>query len=240
MPATVEDPATIEEEIEEKESRRDRLREKRDEVDSDLREARAALQRAEDEEGQDEALDRAERLQVQHDTLTEAVKDVEAEIEALRDELTEAEAAQRREEKIQALAEKGRTAIQAREEYEAVRDEVLDLLREKAPELARLYSEWSDAAQDFRRALVREETHVQRRRSSTTEEDVERAEALIGELKDREVQPFKNALAPHHAGRAEFWLGWSHDNGYTGPGGDLGQAVESIRAFGNQSIETDE
>lgn len=236
MPATVDDPAAIESEIEEQKARRDRLMEKRDEIEDELSEARTALQTAEGEEGQDEALDRAERLQVQHDTLSEALKDVEEEIEALRDRLSDARTAQRREEKLDALAEKGREAVEARAEYDRVRDEILDVLREKAPELARLYSEWADAAEDFRNALMGEETHALRRRSST-DEDVGRAEALISELKNRGVQPFKDALRPHAGRRPQAWLGWSHDNGYSVPGGRLREAIEAVRAVGRDELD---
>lgn len=244
MPATATeetaDPAAIEAEIEELEARRDRLTEKRGAVESDLQDARTRLQQAEDEEAQDEALDKAERLQLQVDTLTEAITDVETDLEVLRDRLSDARAARRREEKLEALAEKGREAVEAREEYEAVRDEIIDVLREKAPDLARRFSAWLTAASDFRSALVREETHVQRRPSSTTEEDEERAEALISELKERGVQPFKNALAPHYAGDARRWMGWERDGGYDGPDGGLREAVESIRKFGNQSDQSSE
>jgi chromosome segregation ATPase len=236
MPATIDDPAAIESEINDLEARRDRLQEKREGVQDELQDARQALQSADTDEGEDEALDRAERLQIRADTLTEAITEVEVDLEALRDSLEDARAARRREEKLEALAERGRAAVEAREAYDALRDEILELLREKAPELARRYSAWTDAAKAFRDALVREESHVQRRRSSTTEEDVERAEALISELKDRGVLPFKDALRPHASPRPEQWFGWSHENGYSGPDGQLGDAIEAVRAVGRDDL----
>jgi chromosome segregation ATPase len=236
MPATIDDPEAIQSEINDLEARRDRLKEKREGVQDELQDARQALQNADTDEEEDEALDRAERLQIRADTLTEAITEVEVDLEALRDSLEDAREAQRREQKMEALAEKGRKAVEARAEYDALRDEVLDFLREKAPELARLYSEWSEAAEDFRTALVSEEPHVHHRRSSTTAEDEERAEALVSELKGRGVQPFKNALAPHRAGNARQWIGWSHENGYSGPGGRLQEAVEAVRAVGRDEI----
>lgn len=244
MPATATaetpEPSAIEAEIEAVESRRAKLRERREAVKSDLQDARTALKAADSEEDTEEALEKAERLQVQHDTLTEAIEEQSVEIESLRERLKDARAARRREEKLEALAEKGREAVEARTAYDAVRDEILEFLREKAPELARRFSEWRDAADTFRTALVREETHVQHRPSSTTAEDEERAEALISELKDRGVTPFKNALAPHYAGDARRWKGWSHEAGYDGPSGRLRKVVDSIRKFGNQSAESSE
>jgi chromosome segregation protein len=230
MPATIDDPEAIQDEIEELEARRDRLDEKRASIEDDLQDARAALQTADEEE--DEALDRAERLQVQYDTLTEAISDVEVELEALRSRLSDARAARRREEKMEALASKGREAIEAREKYDDLRDEVLQFLREKAPELSQRFDEWKNAATAFRGALKREERGVYQRPTSTSAEDEERASKLIGELKERGVQPFKDALDPHATGDARRWAGWSHDPGYSGPGGHLQNAIESVRAVG--------
>jgi len=232
MPATATayDPSAIESEITELQERRERLKDRREPVEDELAEARAALQSADEEE--DEALDRAERLQVQYDTLTEAITDVEVDLEALRSRLSDARAAQRREEKIEALASKGREAVEARAEYDEVRDEILEFLREKAPELARLYDEWKEAATAFRDALERENRNVYHRPTSTSAGEEERASKLIGELKERGVQPFKDALDPHATGDARRWAGWSHDPGYSGPGGHLQNAIESVRAVG--------
>jgi chromosome segregation ATPase len=234
MPATATayDPSAIESEITELEERRDRLEEKRASIEDDLQDARAALQTADADEEEDEALDRAERLQVQYDTLTEAISDVEVELEALRSRLSDARAAQREEEKLEALAKKGRKAVEARAEYDEVRDEILEFLREKAPELARLYDEWKEAATAFRDALKRENRNVYHRPTSTSAAEEERALKLIGELKERGVQPFKDALDPHHTGDARRWIGWTHENGYGGPGGRLGDAIEAVRAVG--------
>ena len=245
MPATAStetaDPDAIQAEIEELEARRDRLTEKRKAVESDLSSARSALQNADSEKAQDEALDKAERLQLQVDTLTEAITDVETDLGVLRDRLSDARAVQRREDELDELAEKGREAMDARKDYEAVRDEIIDVLREKAPELADTFSAWLTAADDFRSALVNEERHVYRRLSSTTKADRERAEGLISELKERGVTRMKDALAPHHTSvPARRWQGWSHEDGYTGPGNRLADAVEEIRSFGNQLIHSDE
>jgi chromosome segregation ATPase len=238
MPATADDPEAIESEIEELKARRERLKDRREPVEADLQDARAALQ---DADADDDALARAERLQGQYDALTEAITDVEVDLEALRSRLSDARAAQREEEKLEALARKGRKAVQAREEYDDLRDEVLAVLREQAPELARLYDEWSAAATAFRDALVRVERHVRHRPTAGTTEDEERAEALVSALKDRGVEPFKDALDPHRGGgKARRWMGWSHENGYSGPGGRLGDAVEAIRQFGNQSDSSNE
>ena len=236
MPATADDPAAIESEIEELQERRDRLQDRRKPVKADLQDARAALQSADAEEGEGEALERAERLQGQYDALTEAITDVEVDLEALRSRLSDARAAQREEERLESLAEKGRKAIEARAAYDAVREEVLAVLREQAPELARLYDEWTKAASEFRGALRREERGVYHRPTAGTAEEEEKAEALISELKDRGVQPFKNALAPHHSGEARRWAGWSHENGYGGPGGRLGDAIEAVRAVGRDEV----
>jgi chromosome segregation ATPase len=230
MPATVDDPAAIEAEIKELQKRRDRLKDRREPVEADLQDARAALQSA--DEGEGEALERAERLQGQYDALTEAITDVEVDLEALRSRLEDARAAQREEEKLEALARKGRKAVQAREEYDEVRDEILEFLREKAPELSERFDEWKNAATAYRDALKREERGVYHRPSSTSAEDEERALKLIGELKDRGVTPFKDALDPHATGDARRWAGWSHDPGYSGPGGHLQNAIESVRAVG--------
>lgn len=244
MPATAPtetaDPDAIQAEIEELEARRDRLTEKRKAVEADLSSARSALQEAKDEEGQDDALDKAERLQLQVDTLTEAISDVETDLEVLRGRLSDARSARRREEKLDELAEKGRQAMNAREDYEAVRGEIIDVLREKAPALADAFSGWLTAADDFRTALVEEERHACNRPSSTTTEDTERAQALISELKDRGVTRLKDALAPHHTSiPARRWEGWSHENGYGGLDRGLKSAVEEIRSFGNQQIHQD-
>ena len=237
MPTTtVHDPAAIESEIEELKDRRERLEDRREPVEADLQDARAALQSADAEEGEGEALERAERLQGQYDALTEAITDVEVDLEALRSRLSDARAAQREEERLESLAEKGRKAIEARAEYDDLRDEVLAVLREKAPELSQRFDEWTKAASEFRNALVRVERHVQHRPSSTTAEDEERAEALVSELKDRGVTPFKDALAPHRGGRARRWIGWTHENGYGGPGGRLGDAIEAVRAVGRDEV----
>ena len=230
MPATVDDPAAIESEIEELEERRARLKEKRESVEDDLQDARQALQTA--DEGEGEALERAERLQIRADTLTEAITEIEVDLEALRSRLEDARAARRREEKMEALASKGREAIEAREKYDDLRDEVLQFLREKAPELSQRFDEWKNAATAFRGALKREERGVYQRPTSTSAEDEERASKLIGELKERGVQPFKDALDPHATGDARRWAGWSHDPGYSGPGGHLQNAIESVRAVG--------
>jgi chromosome segregation ATPase len=230
MPATVDDPAAIESEIEELEERRARLKEKRESVEDDLQDARQALQTA--DEGEGEALERAERLQIRADTLTEAITEIEVDLEALRSRLEDARAARRREEKLEALASKGREAVEARAEYDEVRDEILEFLREKAPELARLYDEWKEAATAFRDALERENRNVYHRPTSTSAGEEERASKLIGELKERGVQPFKDALDPHATGDARCWIGWTHENGYGGPGGRLGDAIEAVRAVG--------
>ena len=230
--ATIDDPEAIEDELSDLKERRDQLREKRKEVEAVLEKAHNRLKEADSEEERNEALDDAHELQVRRDTLQDAEDEVRADMAELEQLLDEAKAAQREEERLESLAEKGREAIEAREEYDQLRDELLDVLREKAPELARLYDAWRDAAKEFRGALVSEEMHVQRRISSTTEEDEERAEALISELKDRGVQPFKTALAPHYAGDARKWLGWSHDSGYSVPGRRLKDAIESVRAVG--------
>jgi len=238
MPATVDDPAAIESEIEELKDRRERLEDRREPVEVELSEARAALQ---DDDADDDALERAERLQGQHDALTEAITDVEVDLEALRSRLEDARAAQREEERLEALAKKGRKAIEARAAYDEVRDEILEFLREKAPELSQRFDEWTKAASEFRNALVRVERHVQHRPTAGTTEDEERAEALVSALKDRGVEPFKDALDPHRGGgKARRWMGWSHENGYSGPGGRLGDAVEAIRQFGNQSDSSNE
>lgn len=239
--AETPEPSAIESEIEAVKARRERLKERRASVESDLQDARSALQTADTDEAADEALDKAERLQVQYDTLTEAIEDQTVEIETLREDLESARAAHRREDELNELAELGREAMEAREDYEAVRDELIKVLREKAPELARRFSAWLTAADAFRTALVDEETHIYHRPSSTTKADTERAEALASELKDRGVTRFKDALAPHHTTiPAQRWLGWSHENGYDGPEAGLKSAVESIRTFGNQSIHQDE
>jgi len=232
MPATVDDPEAIEAEIEELQERRDRLKDRRKPIEADLADARAALQSADAEEGEGEALERAERLQGQYDALTEAITDVEVDLEALRSRLSDARAAQREEERLESLAEKGREAIEAREEYDQLRDELLDVLRERAPELSERFDEWKNAATAFRDALKREERGVYQRPTSTSAEDEERASKLIGELKERGVQPFKDALDPHATGDARRWAGWSHDPGYSGPGGHLQNAIESVRAVG--------
>jgi len=231
MPATATayDPSAIESEITELQERRERLKDRREPVEDELAEARAALQ---DADADDDALDRAERLQGQYDTLTEAISDVEVELEALRSRLSDARAAQREEERLESLAEKGRKAIEAREEYDQLRDELLDVLRERAPELSERFDEWKNAATAFRDALKREERGVYQRPTSTSAEDEERAEALISELTDRGVTPFKDALDPHATGDARRWAGWSHDPGYSGPGGHLQNAIESVRAVG--------
>lgn len=240
-PAETADPAAIEAEIEDLETRRDRLTEKREAVEADLDDARGALQNAESEEAQDEALDKAERLQLQVDTLTEAITDVETDIEVLRHRLSDARSARRREDELTELAELGREAMEARKDYDAVRAEIIEVLREKAPELADRFSAWLTAAEDFRTALLSEERHALNRPSSTTKADRKRAEGLISELKERGVTRLKDALAPHHTSvPAQRWMGWSHENGYDGPGGGLKSAVESIRKFGNQSIHQDE
>jgi len=238
--ATVHDPSAIESEIQAVESRRAKLRERREAVEADLQDARTALKDADSEEDTEEALEKAERLQVQHDTLTEAIEEQNVEVESLRERLSDARAARKREEKLNELAELGREAIEARAEYDAVREEVLDLLREKAPKLADAFSAWLTAASGFRSALVSEEMHVQRRLSSTTTEDENRAEALISELKDRGVMPFKDALAPYHGGNARRWMGWESDEGYDGLDGREGEAVEAIRNLGNQSTDSNE
>jgi len=229
MPATADDPEAIESEIEELKARRERLKDRREPVEADLQDARAALQ---DADADDDALARAERLQGQYDALTEAITDVEVDLEALRSRLSDARAAQREEEMIEALAKKGRKAIEARKEYDDLRDEVLAVLREKAPELARLYDEWKEAATAFRDALKRENRNVYHRPTSTSAGEEERASKLIGELKERGVQPFKDALDPHATGDARCWIGWTHENGYGGPGGRLGDAIEAVRAVG--------
>ena len=234
-------PAAIESEIEDLEQRRDRLQDKMSEIEDDLDAARTRLQEAGSEEAQDEALDRAQELQARHDTIAEALTDVETDIEMLRDDLSEATAAQQEDEKMEALAELGRRAIEARAEYEEVRDEVLAFLQEKAPALADAFSEWLGAAETFREALVREDRHIYERPSSTSDADRERADALISELKERGVERFKDALAPFHTSiPARRWRGWSHENGYGGPEGRLKSAVEEIRTFGNQSEQTNE
>ena len=87
MPATIDDPAAIQDEITELEERRDRLKAKRNEVNDDLQDARAALQTADADEGGGEALERAERLQIRADTLTEAITEIEVDLEALRSRL---------------------------------------------------------------------------------------------------------------------------------------------------------
>lgn len=241
MPAqTTPDPAAIESEIEDLEARRNRLREKMGEIEDDLQDARTRLQEAEDGEAQDEALDRAERLQLQHDTVSEAVADVEADIEVLRGDLDEAKVAQEEEQRLEELAQLGREAIEARAAYDDVRDEIVKVLEERAPELANRFSEWLTAAEDFRGALVEVAPGVYDR-SHTTEEDEAEAEALISELKGRDVQPFKDALAPHHTSiDVHKWRGWSYEDGYSVPVGPLREAVESIRQFGNQSAQSHE
>lgn len=223
MPATATKtpaPAAIEDEIDNLEGRRDRLQEKMNEIEDDLDAARSALQEADSDEEQDEALDRAQELQVRHDTIEEALTDVKTDLEMLRDDLAEAKAAQQEEEKMEALAELGRRAIEAREEYEEVRDDIIEVLEERAPELANRFSQWLDAAETFRGALVREERHIYERPSSTTDADRERANELIEELRERGVTRMKDALAPHRTSiPARRWRGWSHENGYGGPGG---------------------
>ncbi len=239
--AQTPEPSAIESEIQAVKERRERLKDRRDDVEADLEDARTTLQHADTDEGADEALDRAERLQVQYDTLTEAIEDQTVKVEELREDLAASRKAHRREEKMDELAELGRDAMDAREDYEAVRDEITKVLREKAPELADTFSAWLTAADDFRTALVDEERHVYRRLSSTTKADRERAEGLISELKERGVTRMKDALAPHHTSvPARRWQGWSHEDGYTGPGDGLADAVEEIRSFGNQLIHSDE
>jgi chromosome segregation protein len=241
MPATATTdtpaPEVVQSEIESVEARRDRLQERRESVEADLQDARTALKEAEDEEAQDEALDRAERLQLQAETLTEAIDEQSVEIETLRDRLSEVKAARRREEKIETLAELGREAVEAREEFEAVRGEIIDMLREKAPALAARFSEWISAAGEFRDALRREERGVYET-SSRTDEQKRRAEKLIGEMRDRGVTPFVRALAPHQTGQPRRWEGWTYAEG--GPEGRLKSAIEEIRSFGNQSEQSNE
>lgn len=235
MPATATpDPESIESEVDELKERRDRLQSKRDEVGDQLTEARTALQQADDEESQDQALSKAERLQTRADTLDEAITEVEVDLEALRDQLTDARAARRREETLEELAELGRAAIQAREEYDDVRDELVNILKEYAPKLARLRSEWTDAAKTFRSTLKRTNGDVYPHHTAT-DEDEEQALSLIEELKERGCTPFKNCLRPHATPRPNRWLGWS-ENGYTGPGGKLGTVLKNVRAIGLEKI----
>ena len=245
MPATATqttlDPAAIESEIGNLEARRDRLRDKLGEIEDDLDAARSALREADSEEEQDEALDAAQELQVRHDTIEEALTEVETDLEMLRGDLADAEAAQEKEERLEALAELGREAVDRREEYEEVRDELIEVLEERAPELARRFSAWLDAAETFRSSLVKVESHAYERPSSTTDADRERADELVAELKERGVDRFKDALAPFRTSiPARRWRGWSHENGYSGPEGQLKSAVEEIRAFGNESTQSDE
>jgi chromosome segregation ATPase len=238
MPATdTPAPEAVQSEIEAVEARRDRLQERRESVEADLQDARTALKKAEDEGAQDEALDRAERLQVQHDTLTEAINDLSVEAEELQDRLSEVKAARRREEKIEDLAELGREAVEAREEFEAVRGEIVEVLKAKAPALAARFSAWIESANEFRDALRREERGVYDT-SSRTDEQERRAEELIGEMKDRGVTPFVRALAPHQTGQPRRWEGWTYAEG--GPEGRLKSAIEEIRSFGNQSEQSNE
>ena len=230
--ATIEDPEAIQDELSDLKERRDQLREKRKEVEAVLEKAQNRLREADSEEERNEALDDAHELQVRRDTLQEAEAEVRADMAELEQLLDEAKAAQREEERLESLVEKGREAIEAREEYDQLRDELLDVLREKAPELSERFSAWKNAATAFRDALKREERGVYQRPTSTSAEDEERAEALISELKDRGVTPFKDALDPHATGDARRWAGWSHDPGYSGPGGHLQNAIESVRAVG--------
>jgi len=242
MPATAStdtpDPEAIRTELQDLEARRDRLQEKREAVQSDLSDARTALQEADSEEAQEDALDEAERLQLQADTLTEAISDVETDLEVLRDRLAEVKAIQEEEERLEALAELGREAVESRQEYEAVRAEIVEVLRDKAPELAQRFSAWIDAAEDFRSALRREERGVYSTTTRTDEEE-RRAEQLISELKERGVTPFLRAIAPFRgSGQARKWMGWSYNE--DGPEGPLKNAVEAIRSFGNRSTQSSE
>lgn len=242
MPATATkttlDPAAIESEIENLEQRRDRLRDKLDEIESDLSGARSALQTADSKEDEEKALDTAERLQVRHNTVKEAIRDLEVDLEALNTRLDEARAAQEEEQRLEELAEMGREAIEARENYDAVRDEIVEVLREKAPELAERFSAWLDAAEEFRGVLRQEERGVYGARSTSKADEV-RAEELIEELKHRGVTPFLRALAPFKAGgEARNWKGWDHNE--DGLDGRLKSAVESVRVFGSESIDFDE
>lgn len=234
MPAVeTPDPSAVESELEAVKARRDRLKERRESVESDLQDARAALQSAEEEEAQDEALDRAERLQVQHDTLTEAIDDLSVEAEELEQRWAEVKAVRREEQKLEDLAEMGREAVEAREDYEAARREVVEILRDKAPELAERFSAWLDAANDFRDALRREERGVYATTGRTDEQE-RRANELVAELKERGVTPFLRAIAPFRGtGQPRRWEGWEYAEG--GPEGQLKSAIEEVRSFGNQS-----
>ena len=241
MPTTaVHDPAAIEAEIEEQSARRDRLQDEVAQVEEKLQDARTRLQAADEEDARSEALSDVRRLQTDHDALTGAVEAVQEKIESLRARLHEARAAQQRENQLEALAEKGRTAVEAREEFEAVRDEILEVLREKAPELARLFAAWLDAADTFRGALTREETHALQRPSKTTDEDTARALTLISEMKEREVVPFQDAVAPAYTSVPAYRWEGVEDKGDRLSSGPLREAVDSIREFGKQSSSNHE
>lgn len=232
LTAETPDPAAIEDEVEGLRARRDRLQEKLSEIEDDLSGARSALQMADSKEDEEKALDTAERLQVRHNTVKEAIRDLEVDLEALNTRLDEARAAQEEEQRLEELAELGREAIEARESYDAVRDEIVEVLREKAPELAERFSAWIDAAEEFRSALRREERGVYGARSTSKADEV-RAEELIEELKHRGVTPFLRALAPFKAGgEPHLWKGWDYnEDGLDRP---LKSAVKEIRSFGNR------
>lgn len=232
------DPNAIESEIEAVKARREKLEERREAVEAELEDARAALQNADSEEAQDEALDEAQRLQVQADTLSEAINNLSAEVETLRGRLSEVKAVRRREQKLEDLAEMGREAVEARAEYEAVRGEIVEVLRDKAPELAERFSAWISAANEFRDALRREERGVYATTDRTAEQE-RRAGELISEMKDRGVQPFLRAIAPFRGtGQPNRWEGWEYAEG--GPEGRLKSAIEEIRTFGNRPAQPNE
>ena len=239
MPATAtpETPDVIEDDLSDLKARRDRLKEKREEIEADLEKAHDRLREADSEEEQDDVLDDSHELQVRRDTLQEAEDDVRGDIAELEQRLDEAKAARREEERLEELAEMGREAVEARRDYESIRDELVEVMEGKAPELAHRFSAWLDAAEAFRDALKRENGNVYYRPSSTTAEEEARVEELVEEMKSRGVADFKSAMAPHYrSGEARRWVGWDHESGYDALDGGLRGAIETVRAVGeNQS-----